>query len=217
MSNAKKLAVVIATAALVSSANAALMNPGSWVRGATNSLYAEWDVFSGLTDNSPDVGNVNVASASMSEISGTSILSAGNIYAYIDANRFTLSVMGDSYGPVAGDSARVYLTIFSRGTVLDTSNVKLSGVSAESTVLLSSMTFGAGFGFTEDTWLFSWNTEGVANWSFDFQSVGPGLSLAAVAIDIQTVAAPQVPIPATVWLMGSGLIGLSALYRRPKA
>jgi hypothetical protein len=219
-SSKKVLALAIAATTFSSIATqAASINPGSWTRGDANSLYAEWDVFNATTDNSADIGTANLASGVVAETTGGAFISGGNIYAFgggVNPGIWTVSVAGNGAGPVVGDNASVYLQITSRGTALDIASVKLGGVNAASSTLLSSIALG-GFGGNEDTWLFSWSTAGVANWNFDFAATGAHMSLAALAVDINTVpAASEVPVPAAAWLFGSGMIGLISVARRRK-
>jgi hypothetical protein len=217
MSFTKKiLAVAVATFVSVA-VNAATVNPGSWTRGNANSLYAEWDVFGAVSDSSPDIGSANLTSGVVAETTGGSFISGGNIYAFGGAGIWTISLAGSGAGPVVGDNATAYLQLTSRGTALDLSSVKLGGVNAASTTLLSSIVLG-GFGGNEDSYLFSWSTTGLANWNFGFTATGPHMSLASLAVDINTVsAAPAVPVPAAAWLFGSAVVGLGSVAKRRKA
>jgi hypothetical protein len=210
----KILAVAIAAATFISSANAALVNHGNWTRGDANSVYAEWDFFNALSDDSADVGTANLAAGSVTLASGM-VLGGGNQYSFFSTGNWTVSITGNSTGPVVGDSAVAYLQIRTTGTELDTSSVTLAGQSANSITLLESIVseFGGSPSY-DNLYLFSWNTTGLPTWNFAFNSVGAHTSLDKLAVDIQTTA---VPVPAAAWLMGSGLVGLTAVARRRKA
>ncbi len=52
----------------------------------------------------------------------------------------------------------------------------------------------------------------IGNYQFAIQVSGGGFNLETVAMEVQTV-----PIPAAVWLFGSGLLGLVGIARRKKA
>lgn len=85
---------------------------------------------------------------------------------------------------------------------------------------LSGMTFffamSTDSGANWSPWLESLTEDSPTNWSFDFVANGVGAD-DLVAVDITTVGPPQeVPVPAAVWLFGSGLIGLVGMARRRK-
>jgi hypothetical protein len=197
------LAFAITTAIFASSAQAAFTNPGNWTRGDINSVYAEWDVFNAVYDDSPDIGSANLASG---YVTGTDIskTSSGNLYSSFSPSAvFNISITGNESGPVLGSLATAYLQIGkgAGSTDLDISSVTLNGLAATSSVLDGS------------NYLFSWNTTGVENWAFTFNT-GSHFSLATMSVDIAT---SQVPVPAAAWLMGSGLAGLASIARRRKA
>lgn len=52
----------------------------------------------------------------------------------------------------------------------------------------------------------------IGNYQFAIEVSGGGFNLETVAMEVQTV-----PIPAAVWLFGSGLLGLAGIARRKKA
>jgi hypothetical protein len=178
----------------------ALNNPGGWARGDIDTVYAEWDVFADetgtpdFTDNSPDIGSANLASGSVSETTGGSILSSGNIYAFggaTSAGIFKVVISGNNSGPKVGQNATVYLQLVIRGQPLDIPSVKLNGVNPDS-YTVSSVPLG-GMGGNEDTFIFTWTGPGVANWIFDFKALLPHTSVAQVAVDIKSVA-PSVDV-----------------------
>lgn len=172
----------------VSSLNAATSNPSSWTRGADNSVYVEWDVFNSSDDSSADVGSNNIASANVTETTGSSFLtSAGNIYNGTVPGTFTVTVTPDSNGPVIGNNAKVYLQLVTQGTEPDTSSVRLDGVAATTVQLVSSEALG-GYGGTRNTYLFTWTTIAPTEWQFSFTATGIHMSLDKVAVDIASIA-----------------------------
>ena len=76
----------------------------------------------------------------------------------------------------------------------------------------SNFVFGATTSSGASSWILGVGEElyyaGSNQWSISFEGIGPELKV----VDIQAI-----PIPAAVWLFGSGLLGLVAVARRKKS
>ena len=78
------------------------------------------------------------------------------------------------------------------------------------------------FGISQDggtswsPWLFALTEGSTDVWNFDFDNNGVG-STDLIMVDIAPVGPPQeIPVPAAIWLFGSGLLGMIGLARRRK-
>jgi hypothetical protein len=100
------------------------------------------------------------------------------------------------------------------------STVLLSSDNHSETLILSDTTFFFGIstdgGSTWSPWLYDLSLGSEDVWNFDFQANGTG-SMDLIMVDIAPVGPPQeIPIPAAVWLFGSGLLGLVGVARHKK-
>lgn len=199
--------------AQASSATAAFFTPASstpvfenWTRGAANSVYAEWDVFTqanGAT-NSPDVGQSGVLGATVAQDSGTFglITSGGNIYSFAGAMSFDVNVPG--YGLGAGSNTRIVAQIATQGNPLLASSVKLIYTNGGSVVAAPSALYDRGLisdgTITRNEWLVVWDIPSFNPGSsfIEFASSASSMSLDKLAIDAYTQISDFAPVPANV-------------------
>ncbi|WP_025872624.1 PEP-CTERM sorting domain-containing protein [Methylobacillus glycogenes] len=179
---------------------------------STLSQYAEWNVFGGTSDSTPDVGLSAGTTASVTETSGASfVTSGGNIYSFALPLNITATLSGTT-----GGLFDVYLRIGTVGSIASTS-ATLNGVGATSVIQLSQSQgdFG-GFGESfeqEAYWLWS-NVSGASLYTFNFKGTSSSLSLDQLAL--ATVAVAAVPEPSTSGMLGLGLGVLAFAGRRAR-
>jgi hypothetical protein len=181
----------------------------------TGSVNAEWNVFTddanpNIIDNTPEVVNVGGATHSVAELTGTAFLtSGGNIYSPSAPTAFTYNV-----GSLSAGTSDVYLRISSVGEFDTTLNQSftgftLNGVAGTYTQLFNEAITG-GFGGNEVEALVSWlGVTHSGSLAIAFNAVGSSVSLDQLSLDVAAV-----PLPAAVYLMGSGLVGIAAMARR---
>lgn len=222
-----------------STATAAFLTPAGsspvfedWTRGAVNSVYAEWDIFTqanGAT-NSPDVGQSGVLGATVAQDSGTFglITSGGNIYSFAGPTSFDVAVPG--YGLGAGSNTRIVAQIATQGNPLLASSVKLTYTNGGSVVAAATALYDRGLisdgVVTRNEWLAIWDIASFNPGSslIEFAASASSMSLDKVAVDTSTqvgafAAAPiAIPEPSTVVLGGiSAMVALLSRRSRPSA
>lgn len=204
---------------------------GGWTRGDPGTLYAGWNVFSdeadpGIVDRTPDVlasfliGGGTAAGPAVAAIGpgpfttteagtfGTFVTGGGNIYNFALATAFTVEIGASA----AATPMRLALQVRTQGTELAYGNVRVNGELADSRDELGRSSLG-GFGGALVDSLFVWTLDGGADrYAFTFEAAGSSLSLDALTVDIAPV-----PLPMSVWLLGSAVAGLAAVRRRPDA
>lgn len=204
------------TGAFAASANYHYVAPTEWAHGDAGTLYAAWDNFSATTDTSPDVGSANIQSAEVKELTGGAfVTSGGNIYSFAVPTSFQVTLDGNSSGPATGSPVSVSLQLFTLGTLLDLTSVKLNGVAASGGIT-GQYDGGTGFGGQayDAQYLFTWDIAATDLFSFTFNAVGSSMSLDTVAIDIGPSSVSEVPVPAAAWLFGSAVLGMAGIGRR---
>ena len=190
-------------------------NWGGWSRGATGTMYAEWDRFETYLpgrnfriapDSTPDVGSNNTTSAIVTVTSGTPIpVGSGNIYSPTTALGFSLVIRGN----IPRGPKQVALQLASTGREFNYSGIRLNGLAYARRVELSNISLGAGLGAAVES-LLIWNlAEGVDSYKFTFSAAATSLGLDKVAVDIGPV-----PLPAAAWMLLSGLAGVGFFTRR---
>ncbi len=176
----------------------------------TGADYAEWNIFNSNPDTSPDVSLLGSGSYHVGDTtSGAFLTSGGNIY----NPSFPLVVSVTANGLGAGTS-NVYLRVATLGafdTALNQSltGFTLNGAAGTYTELFNEVITG-GFGGNEVEGLVSWlgvTHTGALNIAFN--AIGGSVSLDQLSLDVAAV-----PLPAAVYLMGSGLAGIAAMARR---
>ncbi len=197
---------------------------GGWNRGDTGTVYAHWEEFDAcvnaggfctpLPDDVPDAGASGFDSATVitnnpgAFITGNGL--GGNIYSFSDTPDFDVIIDPDSNhvsGPV---TAALQVAVV--GTDLDFSSILLNGQAFNSVTTLATGMAGGPFGGAVNEYLFLWSMLGSeAAYAFDLTALGSSMSLDALSVDIGPA---PVPIPAAVWLLGSGLLGLVTISRR---
>lgn len=211
----KLSALVIATGLAFSSsafATQAVWDTTAPWAGSTLAQYAEWNVFNGTTDTSPDVSLTADTTASVAETTGASfVTSGGNIYSFSIPTAFTATLSGTT-----GGLFDVYLRIGTIGSIANTT-ASLNGVNATSVIQLSQSQGNFG-GLGESTeqevfWLWS-NVAGSSLYTFNFTASTSSMSLDQLALATVTVAA--VPEPSAYAMMGLGLGLLAFAGRRKK-
>jgi hypothetical protein len=206
-----------------------------WARGAANSVYAEWDVFTvpfGAPGNAPDVGSFpstgspdGGASLIVSNLPGA-FLTGGNIYSPTVATAFTGTIPAHNRGP--GWNTRVVFQLQTRGSFVDPNSVELSCLSGPSEVFLdwtahyelASIPLGGFGGFQVDRmFVFDIPAFNPAALELNFVASESSMSLSRVAIDTFTTQAPlsAVPEPASFAMAGLGLAGVLALRLRKRS
>ena len=192
--------------------------PSDWTRGTTpGSLYAEWNSFgtSGGFQQSttPDVANFGGGAYQLSELTGTAILTGGNIYSFSAPTALELTV-----GNVPSGPTDVYLRLASTGNFDSTlnqafTNFELNGIAGTYQELFNEVGDFGGDESVEAEALISWTNVPTASlFTLTWDAIGPHVSLDQLSLD---VGAP-VPVPAAAYLMASGLIGLAAMARRKR-
>ncbi len=198
------------------------VEPTGWSVGDVNSTYQEWDVFSGRSGNTPDVGHFPVSFApTLSAASPAIKTGTGNLYSFSGNYNWWADI--ENYGG-AGTGTRVLVQVAAslhEGVgVLPTSLaiVQPDGSSllgGDNASILNTATLFEGLVYSPAT--DSWATTQERLWEFflpgytdDFRVVGTNTihsSLMQVRVDSMIV-----PEPAAIVLVGMGLIALGA-YR----
>jgi len=200
--------------------------PSDWTRQSTpDSLYAEWNTFGPATPaplpalTSPDVANFGGATYSLLETTGAPILSNGNIHRSGAPGSNPPMAFNFTVGTVAEGPYDVHLRIGSLGafdTTLNQSftNFTLNGIAGTYQELFSTAA-GGGSGSREVEALISWlGISGTSSFLLTWNAVALNVSLDQISLDVGQAA--PVPLPAAVYLMASGLVGVVAMARRRK-
>jgi len=192
---------------------------GGWNRGDAGTLWAGWDVFNNLVDQTPDLGSFNTDTAVVITNSpGHFVTGGGNIYSFSNPGDFDAIFVPTSLGTGLFNVA-VQISVL--GTDLDAASVLLNGLSWTSRTVLDTGTSGApaGSGGTgtgvDNEYLFVWeNVSRVTTqdiFGLEFNALSSSMSLDALTIDVGPAPAlpdPEptpVPIPGAVLLLSSGL------------
>lgn len=172
---------------------------GGWTRGATGTLYAEWDVFGdkshgGAADRTaaPDLGSFGTTSAWLGWNAGTFVSGTGNLYSFTVPEIFSVNLAGT----VPAVPLRVVLQVEAQGQLLDYGGFTLNDAKpTQSTQTYRNPAFPSPMGATDLVHrLFVWDLPAPpADFVFRFASKEPHVSLAQVAVDIgpQQPANPQ--------------------------
>lgn len=230
------LAATILLVAHTAASSAAFLPPNSsapvfddWTRGAANSVYAEWDVFTqanGLT-NTPDIGQSGVLGATVVQDNAATfalITSGGNIYSFSGATSFDVNVPG--YGLGAGSNTRVVAQIATQGNPLLPSSLQMTYTNGGSITSLPTALYDRGVttdgGITRNEWLAVWDIPGFnpSSSKIEFAASTSSMSLDKVAVDtyVKTgsfAALPTaIPEPTTFVMIGLAAFGKLMIGRR---
>lgn len=183
---------------------------GTWAINAPGSALAAWNVFNGTTDTAPDAGSFGPAPQSVTELSGAAFLTGGgNIYSFSAPTSFEAVLTGYGSG---GGTRDLVLRLETIGTAVDLSSILLNGIAPDVSQLAYSLALG-GMGGDEEERLFVWNDfTDAPSYEFSFASLGSSMSLDQVALYASPAAV--VPLPATIWLLGSAFASLGVWRRR---
>lgn len=199
---------------------------GGWNRGDADTIWAEWDTF---TSSSAE-GMTGTSSAELTWSAGTFKAGSGNLYSFtahsnyaidIDVSGLTglnqVALQVEQFAPLEakwnGDNS-AYLVDNDFWSMSLDGNASMARDAFEHTFYAED--WPTSFGPTDlFTGILLWNVDltGVNNLHIDFDNP-VHTSLAQVAVDI---GATVIPVPAAVWLFGSGLLGLVGIARRRKA
>lgn len=172
-----------------------------WSRGYVDSTYAEWDVFTSAfgATNSPDVGDVDLAAATVLQgTPGAALTGGGNIYTPSGAGQFVVGIPQLATAPVG--TTRIVAQVRSLGTALDTASVQLtptngSAIAPSFSTLSSS---GVGFGAAEEH-VFAWDVAtDVDGYMINFAGSGAHLSLDRLVVDTFTQSGDFSPFPTNI-------------------
>lgn len=186
----------------------------AWALGTAGTASAEWNVFnSAVTDASPDVHSFGPGTQSVTELTGGAFLTGGgNIYSFSVATSFNATLTGPS--AESGATRDVAMRIGLQGTSLALSSITLGGLAPTSSQLLFSEALG-GFGGAEEEWLFFWNdVSDTTAYNFAFASAESSMSLDQLGLYAGPLNVAAVPLPATAWLLMSGVGTLGGLVHR---
>ncbi|MFD0914123.1 PEP-CTERM sorting domain-containing protein [Methylophilus luteus] len=177
---------------------------------ATTTQYAEWNVFNGTSDNSPEVSLSAETTASVTENTGLAFLTGGNIYSWQAPTSFTANLSGSG---ATGGLFDVYLRIGTLGSVANVT-ATLNGVSAAATSVqtIGETTIVMGGVSAEQEVYWKWaGVSSASLYTFNFSASSSSMSLDQLAL--ATVAVTAVPEPETYSMMALGL-GLMAFVAR---
>lgn len=187
-------------------ANADFVQPQSWTRGGFGSTYQEWEFFTGLFNQAPDVADVNPnGSASLSESGNTVIFppgptgvptgafvtGGGNIYSFATATEFDVTIPVADV-PVPPHNVTAIVQIETLGSELDYANVLLNGLPAVDTAELSRGFAGGPFGGAAvESWflfnvphgVFTDGQPGPDNLELTFNASSSSMSLVQISVD----------------------------------
>ena len=192
---------------ICSNAHAAFVSP-SWQRGNEGSAYLEWDIFTGRTNTTPDVGSSHIASSVLTEQIGQSfVTSSGNLYSFSSSQSYLLSINTDSHGPSSiAQDVQVQLQIRTLTFEIDDRLVTLNGNAGDVTLLSSGVATHPVFGtYTQYEYLFNWTVAASSIYQFAWQLDQLSTSLDAVVLDMYSSGAssglvpyPSLPILAAI-------------------
>ena len=235
----KAMNLLAATALLfahASAATAAFLTPNStapvfdeWTRGAANSVYAEWDVFTQANGgvNNPDVGQSGVTGATVVQDNAATfaiVTSGGNIYSFAGPTSFDVTVPG--YGLGAGSTTRIVAQIATQGNPLQPSSLQMTYSNGGSITTPPTALYDRGLivdgAISRNEWLAVWDIAGFNPSSsvIEFASSTSSMSLDKVAVDSYTkvgnfAALPAaIPEPTSLALIGLAAIGQLVCGRR---
>lgn len=178
--------------------------------------YAEWNAFNdnipggNIQDNTPDVSHIGGGTYQLNETTGSAfITSGGNIYSPSSPTAFTLTA-----GNLGSGTSNVFLRVATVGAFDTTLNQSLTGFTLNGVSGAYSQLFNetitGGFGGNEVEGLVSWlGVTHTGSLNIAFHAIGSSVSLDQLSLDVAPV-----PLPAAVYLMGSGLAGIAAMARR---
>lgn len=220
-----------ATALTLTLPVAALANPmafqdpataawGGWSRGSVGTLFAGWNDFDRVIDQTPDLGRHNATTAVIATNNpGAFISGSRNIYSFADVNDFDAIFVP---GALGAGLFTVAVQISVLGNDIAASSLLLNGLPWSSRIVLATGSAGAppGVGGTgtgvDNEYLFLWsNFERVTAqdiFALEFNAVALHNSLDALTIDVgpAPAAPPQpvsVPIPGVLGFL-AGALGL---------
>lgn len=223
------LAAVLGGVGLAAPAHAAFVAPTSWDRSDPGVTYQAWDVFTGLTDQAPDVADQNANGAALlSETSGVAfVTSGGNLYSPTGPTAFTVTVP-EADVPAPPHDVTAVVQIKTLGTELDDGSITLNGLAPVDRAELFRSELGGFGGADVETWLlfnvpyaaFGEGTPGVENLTLEFAAAGSSMSLDRLSID--TAVRPfgfydeanPVPEPTSAAVL---LAGVALVARRRRA
>lgn len=180
------------------------------------SHYAEWNFFNdtipggNIQDNTPEVSHIGGGSYQVAETTGSAFLtSGGNIYSPSSPTAFTLDA-----NSLGSGTSNVFLRVATVGAFDTTLGQSLTGFTLNGLTgaysELFNETITGGFGGNEVEGLISWlGVTHTGSLNIAFNAIGSSVSLDQLSLDVAAV-----PLPAAVYLMGSGLAGIAAMARR---
>ena len=223
------VAALVLAATAAPTARAAFVAP-AWDRPADavqatadGTTYQAWDVFTGLTSQSPDAASVNPAGvAALDELTGGAFVTGGgNIYSPSVATRFAVVLPGLAAGG-PGDGTNFHVQLRTLGSELDLGSLTLDGTPADALdgyayAELDRVPLG-GFGGSQVDHLFTFfSPDASADFALGFAAASSSMSLDRVSVDT-LVGAGTVPEPAAgVTLLSAGLLALRRRRKTPVA
>jgi hypothetical protein len=228
-------AALVAGVGFAAPLHAAFEAPG--FRGTAGATYQMWDLFTGTTDQTPDVADDNGnGTASLSELGGNGAFvtggGLGNIYSFNAPMSFEVTIP-EADVPTPAHNVTAIVQIKALGTELDYASVKLNGLSPVDAATLLDGTAAGGFGGADvETWYafnipysdFGDGVPGVEELLLSFEAAGSSMSLDRLSVDTiirpfgftgVTNPAPgtnPIPEPGTLILFAAGA---AMAVRRP--
>lgn len=226
------IAAVVAGVGFAAPLHAAFEAPD--FRGSTGATYQEWDLFTGTTDQTPDVvdsngnGTASLSELDLSELDGNGAFvtggGVGNIYSFSGATSFEVTIP-EADVPAPAHNVTAVVQIKALGTELDYTSVKLNSLAPVDAATLFDATAAGGFGGADvETWYefnvpysaFGDGVPGVEELLLTFEAADSSMSLDRLSVDtiIQpfgfadvTNPAPgtnPIPEPGTLVLFAAG-------------
>ena len=206
---------VLALALGVTFSGSAFATSASWDTAtpwgsAATAQYAEWNVFNGTTDTSPEVALSAGTTASLTENTGLAFLVGGNIYSWQAPTSFTATL-----GGTTGGLFDVYLRIGTLGSIANvTATLNAVSATAEKVETIGPTTIVMGGVSAEQEVYWKWSgVSGSSLYTFNFSASSSSMSLDQLALATVAVPTTPVPEPEAYGMMAMGL-GLVALARR---
>lgn len=177
---------------------------------ATTAQYAEWNVFNGTTDASPEVALSAGTTASVAENTGLAFLTGGNIYSWQVPTSFTATLSGTT-----GGLFDVYLRIGTLGSIANvTATLNTVSATAAKVETIGPTTIVMGGVSAEQEVYWKWSgVSGSSLYTFNFSASSSSMSLDQLALATVAVPTTPVPEPEAYGMMAIGL-SLVALARR---